>query len=308
MAMTKIKVATALLVLVGAVSLGAGSLPYRSVAAEPSPAPAETPLPAAGNPSQAGAGSDRRQQKLPEAKQDKAVAHAPEPPPPEPPFMGQDHLIDLHEHLRQIHARFPHLAGLHEHFGPTPSGRSRGNHLLASGHPASGDDKSPPEGSVAVGKKVPDFTLTDLDGKQITLRALQKDSKRTKKGVVVLCFWCSFCGSCRRVEERLDQLAKEYQGDAAVVALDASAGETAERVREFARQKGLSLPILLDATGRTADLFGTKVTTTTVVLDGDGVLRYCGRFADGERGYAEEALKAVLAGKDLPVKTTPHDG
>src|SRR5262249_49573151 len=72
--------------------------------------------------------------------------------------------------------------------------------------------------------------------------------------------------------------------------------------------KGLSLPIFLDPTGRTADLFGTKVTTTTVVIDGDGVLRYCGRFADGDHAYAEEALKAVLAGEGVPGKTTPHDG
>jgi hypothetical protein len=40
-----------------------------------------------------------------------------------------------------------------------------------------------------------------------------------------------------------------------------------------------------------------------VVIDGKGVLRYCGRF-----GQSEAALKAVLAGKEVAVKTTPHDG
>ena len=165
------------------------------------------------------------------------------------------------------------------------------------------------EGSVAVGEKVADFSVRTLDGKTVKLSELQKDKKRTKQGVIVLSFWCSTCSSCRRVEPRLDKLAEDYQGQAAVIALDANAGETAERVTAFAKEKGLTLPIVLDPLGRTADLFGTEVTTTTVVIDGNGVLRYCGRFGQsGEAASAEAALKAVLAGNEVPVKTTPHDG
>jgi thiol-disulfide isomerase/thioredoxin len=150
---------------------------------------------------------------------------------------------------------------------------------------------------------VPDFSVRALDGKTIKLSELRKDQRQTRKGVVVLSFWCSTCHSCRRVEPHLDRLARDYKGQAAVIALDANAGETAGRVAAFAKEKGLTLPILLDAAGRTADLFGTEVTTTTVVIDGNGVLRYCGRFWQGEAG-----LKAVLAGKEVAVKTTPHDG
>jgi thiol-disulfide isomerase/thioredoxin len=159
------------------------------------------------------------------------------------------------------------------------------------------------KGTATVGAKVPDFAVRALDGKAVKLSELQKDRKRTKKGVVVLSFWCSTCHSCRRVEHQLDKLAKDYAGQAAVIALDANAGETAARVAAFAKKTGLTMPIVLDPSGRTADLFDTEVTTTTVVIDGKGVLRYCGRFGQGA-----EALKAVLAGKEVAVKTTPHDG
>lgn len=175
------------------------------------------------------------------------------------------------------------------------SGQSHGGH----GHAAGAGRK----GAVAVGEKVPDFSVRTLDGQAVKLGELRKDPKRTKTGVVVLSFWCSTCGSCRRVEPQLDKLARDYQGQAAVIALDANAGEAAEKVVAFAKEKGLTLPIVLDPGGATADVFGTEVTTTTVVIDADGVLRYCGRFAQ-----AEEALKAVLAGKEVAVKTTPHDG
>jgi peroxiredoxin len=165
------------------------------------------------------------------------------------------------------------------------------------------------KGAVTVGQKVPDFSVRTLDGKTIKLSELQKNGKTTKTGVVVLSFWCSTCSSCRRVEHHLDKLAKDYKGQAAVIALDANAGETAERVAAFAKEKGLAMPIVLDPHGRTADVFGTEVTTTTVVSDGTGVLRYCGRFGQGdETASAEAALKAVLAGKEVAVKTTPHDG
>jgi RNA polymerase sigma factor (sigma-70 family) len=162
---------------------------------------------------------------------------------------------------------------------------------------------------VTVGKRVPDFALRDLDGRTVMFSELQKDAKRTTKGVVLLSFWCSTCSSCRRVEQHLDKLAKDYQGEALVLALDANAGETSEDVRAFAKKTGLTLPIFLNPDGRTADIFGTEVTTTTVVIDGEGVLRYCGRFREGDRHtYAEDALKAVLAGKEVAVKTTRQDG
>ncbi len=162
---------------------------------------------------------------------------------------------------------------------------------------------------LAIGAKVPDFALRGLDGRATKFSELQKDVKRTPKGVVVLCFWCTTCSSCRRVEHQLDKLAKEYDGRALVLALDANAGEAPETVRAFAKEAGLQLPMFLNADGRTADLFGTAVTTTTVVIDGAGVLRYCGRFSNGDRHtYAEDALKAVLAEKEVAVKTTPHDG
>jgi thiol-disulfide isomerase/thioredoxin len=170
-------------------------------------------------------------------------------------------------------------------------------------------DLAPPKRQgVAVGEQVPDFSVRTLDGKAVKLSEIRKDEKRTKKGVVVLSFWCSTCASCRRVEHDLDRLAKDYEGRAAVIALDANAGETVQRVAAFAREQGLTLPIVLDPAGGSADLFGNEVTTTTAVIDGAGVLRYYGRFKDGDHAYAAEALKAVLDGKEVVVKSTSPDG
>jgi peroxiredoxin len=163
-------------------------------------------------------------------------------------------------------------------------------------------------GGVKVGDKVPDFSVRTLDDKVVKLSELQKGQGRTKNGVVVLSFWCSTCHSCRHVEKQLAKLHKDYEGRAAVMALDANANETAQEVAAFLEKQALALPVLLDAGGHSADLFAAQRTTTTVIIDSEGVLRYCGQFAQSGGASAEDALRAVLAGQEVAVKTTSQRG
>ena len=162
-------------------------------------------------------------------------------------------------------------------------------------------------GQVQIGDQVPDFEVT-LNGKQWKLSALRKESKLTGDGTIVLTFWCSVCHSCRDIERALDALAKKYQGQAGVFALDATDGETATKVDRFVKQQGLTFPIALDPASQTPRIFGTQRTTTTVIIDRQGVLRYCGQFADSTDSYADDALRELLAGVEVTVKTTPHNG
>ncbi len=211
--------------------------------------------------------------------------------------------------LLQPSAADPGTAKARENLANPP--KTNGSHHQHGAGPGGHGAKGPGSGSpisMKVGDKVPDFTLRDQTGRALKFSELLKDVQRTPKGIIVLSFWCSTCSSCRRVEHHLDKLAKDYQGQALVLALDANAGETPENVSAFAAKQGLTLPIFLNLDARAADILGTTVTTTTAVIDGSGVLRYFGRFSDGQHAYAEDALKAVLAGKEVAVKTTEHSG
>lgn len=195
--------------------------------------------------------------------------------------------------------------GKHDHHKNDGHKRSEHKHQKGGGHH---DEEAALQGQVKVGDSVPDFSVQTLDGKSVKLSELQKDERWTKNGVVVLSFWCTTCHSCRDVDHLLAKLSKDYGGQAAVFALGANADETAEGVAAFLKKNGLGLPTILDPSGNTADLFGIRRTTTTVVIDGNGKLRYCGQFRQKGGGSAEEALKAVLAGEEVAVKTTPHNG
>ena len=162
--------------------------------------------------------------------------------------------------------------------------------------------------TIAVGERVTDWTVIDLNGRNWTINELHRTAGFKERRPVVMTFWCSFCPSCRQVEHGLDALAKKYADRAVVVALDASAGETSAMCRKVADEKGLTLPILLDDSGHLADLFGTEMTTTTVVIDAGGVLRYCGQFVKDNEPYAETALASILGDRPVSVPTTPHLG
>ena len=194
----------------------------------------------------------------------------------------------------------------HGHAPPqhAPDGRTGppqpADHKLVE--PASG-----PANPISIGDKVPDFEVT-INDKKWTLSQLRKNAELTSDGTIVLTFWCSFCHSCRHIDQSLNKLAQHYKGKAAVIALDASDGETTEEVTRFAKEKGLTLPIALNASGSAADIFGAKRTTTTVVIDKQGVLRYCGQFGNARNPFAQNALEAVLQGQTVKVAETKHRG
>lgn len=113
------------------------------------------------------------------------------------------------------------------------------------------------------------------------------------------------------MEGRLEKLHQAYKESAAVFAIDANAGgETPVQVAAFLKQKGLSFPVVMDGAGQVANLFGVGATTTTLVIDKDGTLRYRGKFDElkARAAYTEDALKAIVAGKPVPIKQTPPVG
>ena len=159
-----------------------------------------------------------------------------------------------------------------------------------------------------LGDTIPNFKIRTLQGRKTSLQAIQADEKNNSSGITVLTFWCSFCGSCRRGDKPLSDLSKKYKGKVAIFALDSSAGEEARTISNVLKEKKLEMPVLIDAKGDLADLFGVKMTTTTIVIDANNVIRYWGQFQQGDSALAKEAIEAVLAGKQPPQAHTQERG
>ena len=130
----------------------------------------------------------------------------------------------------------------------------------------------------------PAFELPDITGKTWRLADL-------KGRPVLLNFWASWCEPCRAEMPTLQQIADLYGPDKlAVLAINFK--EPAARAIQFAKTTGLTLPVLLDVDGRTAQKWGVKVFPTTLMLDSLGRARL--RVA-GEVDWTSPAGEKLIA-------------
>ena len=113
---------------------------------------------------------------------------------------------------------------------------------------------------------VPSLGLLDTTGKIWQWPDLQGRA-------VLLNFWASWCEPCRAEMPTLQQVADLYGPDKLLV-LAINFKESAARALQFAKTTGVSLPVLLDTTGKAAGQWGVKVFPTTLMLDNRGQARH----------------------------------
>jgi thiol-disulfide isomerase/thioredoxin len=126
-----------------------------------------------------------------------------------------------------------------------------------------------------VGKAAPAFTLpVAANGKGAAagagVGAAEQMSLADLKGhPVILDFWASWCGPCAMEAPVLDRLARRYESKGLVV-VGVNASDPAGVIKQYATQKGLSYPMLLDAGNDVFESYGVKSMPSLVILDKEG--------------------------------------
>lgn len=128
------------------------------------------------------------------------------------------------------------------------------------------------------------FELFDITGKTWRLADL-------KGRPALLNFWASWCEPCRAEMPTLQQIADLYGADKLSV-LAINFKEPAGRAVQFAKTTGVSLPVLLDTDGKTAQKWGVKVFPTTLMIDGQGKARL---RVIGEVDWTSPAAEKLIA-------------
>ena len=148
-------------------------------------------------------------------------------------------------------------------------------------------------------------TLRDLNGQAHSVPELVAQPGTE---AVVLVTWCSTCGSCRDTERDLAAFAKAQAPKVRLYCLAPHPGDSPERIRKFLLGQGLELEVLRDP--NQAMVKGLKIdrTTTALVYDKSGKLRYFGPFKGDGKGYAADAVSEVLAGQEVTTKTRALKG
>lgn len=172
-------------------------------------------------------------------------------------------------------------------------------------------------GQAKVGDKAPDFTLTDTDGKSVSLAELTKQKK-----IVVLEWFnpdCPYSGEKHyKNHQTMQDTAKKYK-DKGVVWLSINSNDnktgTKERNAQAKKDWKIDHSILLDTTGDVARAYDAKNTPTMYIVNADGVLAYWGaidndKSADtvGKVNYVAKALDEIIAGQTVTESKTPAYG
>lgn len=108
-----------------------------------------------------------------------------------------------------------------------------------------------------------DFTLTDIEGKSWTLKALRGKT-------VLVNFWATWCPPCRKEMPDLEQLAREFK-DRGLLILGIS-DEEPDKVKPFVAEHKYTYPFLLDPGRKVNDVFEIGGIPKSFVYNSDGLL------------------------------------
>ncbi|HEY0897326.1 MAG TPA: thioredoxin family protein, partial [Sphingobacteriaceae bacterium] len=163
-------------------------------------------------------------------------------------------------------------------------------------------------GGYQLGDKAADFELKNVDNRMVSM----KDYPDAKGFIVT--FTCNTCPVSQAYEDRIQALHKTYAPKGyPVIAINpndpvAQPGDSFEKMRSRAKEKGYEFPYLMDPGQTVTRRFGATRTPHVFIVQkasGGVVVRYIGAVDDDTENtspdktrYVEGALNALLSGRN----------
>jgi thiol-disulfide isomerase/thioredoxin len=135
-------------------------------------------------------------------------------------------------------------------------------------------------------RSAPDFSAKTLDGERFT--------KETLKGKVVLIqFWATWCGYCRRDQPALDAISRDFAAKGLVV-LAVNTGESRNKVRRYLDESPRTCNVVFSEDTNLAEVFRPHSFPKYVLIGRDG------NIAGTQNGSGgEESLRQLLSNAGL---------
>jgi peroxiredoxin len=154
-------------------------------------------------------------------------------------------------------------------------------------------------GDFAIGTTLENFSLSDTDGKMHSFNDL-----KGKNGAVII-FLSAQCPVVKQYNERISQIAAEYQSQGInFIGINSNHTESLEWVKSNAAEN-YKFPVLIDKGNVIADKLGATVTPEVYYFDAKNVLQYHGAIDNDKSGkaitdtYLKTAFDSSLAGKTI---------
>lgn len=133
----------------------------------------------------------------------------------------------------------------------------------------------------------PDFTLPSSKGDNVRL-AEQRGQ------VVMLNFWASWCGPCRKEMPLLDAMYQRYSS-AGFVLYGVNVEEDNTDAKKLLKELGVTFPVLFDTESKASSLYNVDAMPTTVVIDKKGQIRYVNRgYKEGDENKYRDQIRELI--------------
>jgi thiol-disulfide isomerase/thioredoxin len=141
--------------------------------------------------------------------------------------------------------------------------------------------------SLRTGALAPAFALQSSSGKPLNLSDL-------KGQIVLVNFWASWCGPCRKEMPVLEQLNKQYRAKGVTLVGVNVEPDTAAAV-DWLKATPVSFPILFDTDSKVSKLYQVEGMPNTVILDRTGKVRYIHRgYSPGAENEYLDQIRALI--------------
>ena len=144
-----------------------------------------------------------------------------------------------------------------------------------------------PASAATIAQAAPDFTLPSAAGPNLRLQ-------EQRGRVVMLNFWATWCGPCKREMPQLNRLYTKYRASGFVL-MGVNVDDDPLNAIGVSTKLGVQFPVVFDSAKKVSKLYDLGTMPSTVLIDRYGHVRYIHKgYKDGFEDMYDEQIAELL--------------